>query len=38
MAYDSIFIYDFTTKNQILLQRANLAWRHVVKFAIELQD
>jgi len=32
------YILDSTTKTQILLQKANLAWRHVAKFAIELQD
>ena len=29
-------IYDSTSKTQILLQRANFAWRHVVKFAAEI--
>ena len=28
--------YDSTSKTQILLQRANFAWRHVVKFAAEI--
>jgi len=28
--------HDSTSKTQILLQRVNFAWRHVVKFAAEI--